>query len=84
MWAPKHDTQGAPVPEIARFYGIIIRMYAEAGVQHHGPHFHAYYGHQEAVFSLEPIETIGGVLPLRQRRLAEAWAELHVTELSDD
>jgi hypothetical protein len=31
------------VPELSRFFGIIIRMFAEVGAQHHVPHFHAYY-----------------------------------------
>ena len=31
------------MPELARFFGIIIRMYAEAAAPHHTPHFHAYY-----------------------------------------
>jgi hypothetical protein len=31
------------VPELCRFFGIIIRMYREAGARHHTPHFHAYY-----------------------------------------
>ena len=31
------------MPEIARFFGITIRMYAEPGAPHHRPHFHAYY-----------------------------------------
>lgn len=30
------------VPELSRFFGIIIRMFAEAGSPHHGAHFHAY------------------------------------------
>jgi hypothetical protein len=29
------------MPELSRFFGIIIRMYLEAGMQHHTPHFHA-------------------------------------------
>jgi hypothetical protein len=29
------------VPELSRFFGIIIRMYMEAGGPHHLPHFHA-------------------------------------------
>ena len=69
------------MPEISRFYGIIIRMYMEAGGPHHLPHFHAYYQEDEAVFGLEPIELIGGNLPRRQLRLVEAWAELHRDEL---
>lgn len=31
-----------------------------------------------------PIEVIGGDLPLRERRLVEAWAELHQGELMEN
>jgi hypothetical protein len=37
-----------------------------------------------AVFSLDPIDLIAGSLPRRQRRLVEAWAELHQDELLAD
>jgi hypothetical protein len=30
------------MPEISRFFGIIIRMYMEVGAPHHDPHYHAY------------------------------------------
>ena len=69
------------MPELSRFYGIIIRMYMEAGVQHHTPHFHAYYQEEVAVFGIDPIEQIDGSIPRRQQRLVEAWAELHQGEL---
>jgi hypothetical protein len=72
------------MPELSRFFGIIMRMYMEVGGPHHSPHFHAYYQGDVAVFSLEPIELIAGSLPRRQRRLAEAWAELHEAELLAD
>ncbi len=72
------------MPEIARFYGIIIRMFVEAGGPHHRPHFHAYYQGEVAIYSLDTIELIGGELPQRQTRLAEAWAELHQAELLDN
>lgn len=72
------------MPEISRFFGIIIRMFMEAGAVHHTPHFHAYYQEQVGVFSLEPIELIAGELPRAQRRLVEAWAELHQDELKAD
>src|SRR5205814_5259128 len=72
------------MPELSRFFGIIIRMYMEAGEPHHLPHFHAYYQEDVAVFGLEPIDLIAGSLPLRQRRLVEAWAELHQDELRAD
>jgi len=72
------------MPELSRFYGIIIRMFVEVGVPHHRPHFHAYYQDQVGIFSLQPIERIAGELPRRPRRLVEAWAELHQEELLAD
>jgi hypothetical protein len=69
------------VPEIARFFGIVIRMYAEAGGAHHRPHFHAYCQQEVAIYALDSIDLIAGSLPLRQQRLVEAWAELHQDEL---
>jgi Domain of unknown function (DUF4160) len=72
------------MPELSRFFGLIIRMYVEVGVQHHTPHFHAYYQDDSAVFGIEPVDLISGTLPRRQRRLVEAWAELHEAELLAD
>ena len=72
------------MPEISRFYGIIIRMFVEIGAPHHRPHFHAYYQEQVGIFSIDPVELIAGELPARQRRLVEAWAELHQAELLAD
>lgn len=72
------------MPEISRFFGIVIRMYAEPDAPHHRPHFHAYYQDEAAVFGIEPVELIGGRLPRTQRRLVEAWAEIRHTELAMD
>ena len=68
------------MPELCRFEGIIIRMFHE-GRGRHSPHFHAAHGSFEASFRIDPIELIAGELPIRQRRLVEAWAELHSAEL---
>lgn len=70
-----------PLPELARFFGIIIRMYAEAGAPHHRPHFHAYYQGEVAIYSIDSIELIAGSLPRAQQRLVEAWTEIHREEL---
>ena len=59
-------------------------MYWEVGARHHTPHFHAYYQEATAIFSIDPIELMEGSMPKRQRRLIEAWAELHQDELVDD
>lgn len=69
------------MPEIARFFGIIIRMFAEPGAPHHRPHFHAYYHDDVAILAIDTIELIAGHLPQRQQRLVEAWAEIHQAEL---
>lgn len=72
------------MPELSRFYGIIIRMFVEAGGRHHQPHFHAYCQDSVAIFAIDPVDLITGELPRRQRRLVEAWAELHREELLAD
>lgn len=72
------------MPEISRFFGIIIRMYIEAGGPHHTPHFHAYYQDQVGIYGIERIERLAGSLPTRQERLVLAWAELHQAELLAD
>lgn len=72
------------MPELSRFFGIIIRMYAEVNVPHHVPHFHAYYQENVAIYSIDPVELIAGALLRRQHRLVEAWAELHQAELLAD
>ncbi len=72
------------MPELSRFFGIIIRMYWEANAPHHTPHFHAYYQDDVAIYSIDPIELMAGLIPRRQQRLVEAWAELHQAELMAD
>jgi hypothetical protein len=72
------------MPELSRFFGIIIRMYVEVGGPHHLPHFHSYYQNEVVVIGIDPIEIISGNLPRRQLRLVEAWAELHQDELIAD
>lgn len=56
----------------------------ELGVPHNLPHFHAYYQGAVAVFTIDPVEQIEGELPIRQRRMVEAWAEIHQLELMND
>lgn len=72
------------MPELSRFFGIIVRMFSEVGQPHHRPHFHAYYQEQVAVVGIDPVEIISGSLSRRQQRLVEAWAELHQLELMTD
>lgn len=59
-------------------------MYFETMEGHHTPHFHAYYQEEVAVYQIDPIDLLAGSLPKRQKRLVEAWAELHQHELMQD
>ena len=69
------------MPEISRFYGIIIRMYAG---DHPPPHFHAEYGEEAAQIDIRTGSIIAGSLPRRALRLAQDWAELHRQQLLDN
>ena len=68
------------MPEITRFYGIIIRMYAIDIKEHKLPHIHASYNEYRSVFDLEGNE-IEGSMPSKQRKIIEAWMEIHKEEL---
>ena len=68
------------MPTISMFYGIIIRMYFAPG-EHNPPHFHAYYNEYRASFSIDSFEIIDGKFPIKQKRLVQAWGELHADEL---
>ena len=72
------------MPEISRFFGIVIRMFVEAGEPHHRPHFHAYYQDAVGIYAIDEIELLAGELPRTQHRLVLAWAELHKQELLAD
>lgn len=50
------------MPTISMFYGIVIRMYWNDIDKHKMPHFHAYYGDEEAIFSLDG-DIIAGSFP---------------------
>jgi len=58
------------VPEVARFYGIVIKIFFG---DHPPPHFHALYGEYVGVFSIESMEIIEGDLPERARKLVTEW-----------
>jgi hypothetical protein len=54
------------MPEIARFYGIIIKLFFS---DHPPPHFHVVYGEYNALFDIETLDMIEGDLPNR----AKSW-----------
>ena len=66
------------MPVIARFYGILIKMYFR---EHGVPHFHALYGEYNAVFDVQTLEVIEGDLPSRAYKMVQEWASQYQTEL---
>ncbi len=70
------------MPVVARFYGILIKMYFSQS-EHGIPHFHAIYGEFNAVFVIDTLEMLEGDLPVRAQRLVKEWAAQHQRELRD-
>ena len=69
------------MPEISRFFGIVIRMYFD---DHNPPHFHAFYGENEAQVGIESIAVLEGALPSRAASMVFEWAALHQQELTEN
>jgi hypothetical protein len=69
------------MPEISRFFGIIIRMYFG---DHNPPHFHAIYQNFTAEYNINTLVVIRGELPPRAHALVLEWASLHREELIED
>jgi uncharacterized protein DUF4160 len=58
------------MPEISRFFGIVIKMYYN---DHPPPHFHAEYAGDQMVVSIETLAIIGGKLAPRAVGLVMEW-----------
>jgi hypothetical protein len=69
------------MPEIARFYGILVKMYFSQS-EHGIPHFHALYGEFAGVFAIDTLEMIEGDLPQRAQRMVIDWASRYKGELA--
>jgi hypothetical protein len=66
------------MPEISRFYGIIVQMYFG---DHPPPHFHVRYAGRKAKIAVDTLAVIEGALPPRALGLVIEWAALHQGEL---
>lgn len=65
------------MPEICRFYGIIITMFMQ---EHNPPHFHVRYNEFRAIVDIK-TGTIKGTLPRRALGLVYDWLDLHRDDL---
>ncbi|MCB9202154.1 MAG: DUF4160 domain-containing protein [Flavobacteriales bacterium] len=66
------------MPEISRFYGIIIYMFFN---DHNPPHFKVKYQEFEANILIENGMILNGDLPISKLKLVSAWSEIHKVEL---
>ncbi len=69
------------MPEVSRFYGIIIRFYYR---DHPPKHFHALYGEHEALIEVETGAIYRGWLPQTAYELVDKWRLIHLRELRED
>jgi hypothetical protein len=69
------------LPRISEFYGIVIYMYYN---DHAPPHFHAIYGSDEAVVTIQATRLIAGGLPKRALSLVRTWARAHRDDLLEN
>ena len=60
------------MPEISRFYGIIIKMFFKPK-EHEPSHIHALYGEHVGIFDLETAEMTEGDLPVKAQGLVREW-----------
>ena len=65
------------MPEISKFYGIVIYMYMN---EHNPPHFHVWYENYQAEITIQD-GIITGSLPRRALRLVYEWLDVHKEEL---
>ena len=68
------------MPEISRFFGIIVYLYY---ADHTPPHFHAVYNEDEALIRLDTLGILRGNLPPRALGLVIEWTTLHRQELQE-
>jgi hypothetical protein len=70
------------MPEITRFYGIIIKMFFKPR-EHEPAHIHAIYNEYIGIFDIKTFEMIQGDLPNKAQELVRDWLTLYSSELQN-
>ncbi len=70
------------MPEITRFYGIVIKMFFKPK-EHEPSHIHALYGEYMGEFNVKTMEMLQGDLPGKAQELVREWLSMHQTELQE-
>lgn len=69
------------MPTISMFRGIKIFMNWR---EHQPPHFHASYGGEEVLVSIQELEVLEGSMPGKQLKMLLGWAAFHQEELLEN
>ena len=69
------------MPEVCRFFGIIIRMNFD---EHNPPHIHVEHQGDKAVFEFNGNIPRGQLKSRTAIKLVREWVDLHVSELQED
>ena len=69
------------MPEISRFFGIIIYMHFN---DHNPPHFHVKHGNDKAIIDIKSFGIIEGSLSPKALSIVVEWASSHKRELLDN
>lgn len=67
------------MPEITRFYGIVIKIFFRG--EHNPPHIHAVYGEHNGLFEISTMNMIEGDLSNRVQKLVKEWGMQYTNEL---
>ena len=70
------------MPEITRFYGIVIKMFFKPK-EHEPSHVHALYGEFIGVFNIKTREMIDGDLPQKAQDMVREWLGLYGDKLQE-
>ena len=68
------------MPEITRFYGIVIKMFFKPK-EHEPSHIHAIYGECVGEFNIKTFEMMRGDLPAKAQALVKEWLALYADQL---
>lgn len=69
------------MPEISRFFGIIIRMFFD---EYNPPHFHAEYSGNKALFDFQGNVLRGSLGSKTATKLVRDWIDIRTGELFED
>ena len=70
------------MPEISRFYGMVIKMYF-IQAEHAPPHFHVIYGEYTGAIEIANGMVLDGDLPAKSVAMVQEWLQSHRVALME-